>query len=242
MNQVQLVKKNAAENRKSSNVIADITVISGMETRDHNKNGVSPKNQRSRSNILKSLFTLAIAFITTTAVSAQKLTGDISPLKTQKEVNVVIDFSGKTVNDNPEEKYISEETKDKTQEEKEQWISEWNEKIPVEAFPALIKDLNEETSKLGITFGNYPNAEYTIKIKVLNIEPGHFAGPFSRPAVIKAMVSFHKKGETNSFASVEIERRAKEKIVMPYFVHRIAASFGQLGEELGSVIFKKLKK
>ena len=53
MNQAQNLKVKTAENiTESSKEIADITAVSGMETRDHNfegvqnKNGVSPKNQR----------------------------------------------------------------------------------------------------------------------------------------------------------------------------------------------------
>jgi hypothetical protein len=191
----------------------------------------------------KKVFLAAMLLVVTMGVSAQKLSGDITPLKGQTTVSVVLDFSGTLVNGKAEEKYIAEETKEKTEEEKAQWILEWSEKMPSESYVLLISGFQKELGDNLFLVGVYPDAEYTINIKVQDITTGYFAGPFSKPSVIKADASFVKTGETTSFATIEFKNSCSGlSSTMPYFVTRVSLSFGKLGDQLGEIIYKKFKK
>jgi hypothetical protein len=191
----------------------------------------------------KMLFATLLSVATVFSASAQKLSGDISPLKTQKEVNVVLDFSETLVNGKAEDKYISDETKGKSETEKAQWLSEWNENLRSNAYAMLIKDLGDEVSEKYFSVGEYKDAEYTINIKVRDITTGFFAGIVARASAIRADVSFVKTGEAEPFASVEFKKSSNSiSANVPYFITRITMSFGELGEDIGEMIYKKLKK
>ena len=190
----------------------------------------------------RTLFAVLLS-VATVCASAQKISGSISPLKGQKEVNVVLDFSGTLVNGKAEEKYIAEETKGKTNAEKEQWLSEWNEKLRSDAYSMLTNDLNKAVSQKWFSVGNYANAEYTIYIKVKDITTGFFAGVVSKGSAIKAEVRFVKTDETTPIATVEYKNSSSGiSSTIPYFVTRIVMSFGKLGDEIGALINKQLKK
>jgi len=190
----------------------------------------------------KVLLAVLLSVATVFGVSAQKLSGDLTPLKDQKEVNVVIDFSGTLVNNGSEDKYIAEATKDKTDEDKQQWLSDWNGKLRSDAFFKLTDDFNNKIGDNLFSLGEYKNAEYTIIVKVKNITTGSFAGPFSKPSGLKSEVSFVKKGVSTPFATVEYKNsRTVASAVMPVLVTRIAMSFGSLGDDLAATISKALK-
>ena len=189
----------------------------------------------------KTLFTLAF-FGAAISVSAQKLSGDISKLTGQTEVNLVLDFSGMTVNNQPEESHIDYNVKNKTETEKEQWLKEWNEDLRKNAYSFLTRDVSKATIKKGFSVGDYTNAEYTIHVKVININSGYFAGIMAKPSSVTTEVRFVKTGETTQLASViynNVSSRMSTDI--PYFVTKIAMSFGTLGDKIGSTIVKQLK-
>jgi hypothetical protein len=190
----------------------------------------------------KGLFLVLLSVVTICA-SAQKISGGISPLKNQKEVNLVLNFSGTLVNGDSEEKYIAGELKGKTEEEKTQWLSEWNENLRSNASSILINDLNKAVAGKWFSVGNYTSAEYTINVKVIEITTGFFAGVIAKSSAVKAEISFVKTGETNTIATVEFKKvSSKASNIVPYFVTRIAMSFGTLGDDLGSLINKEFKK
>jgi len=217
----------------------------------------------------KVLFTVLLSVATVIGVSAQRIVGNISPLKGQQEVNVVLDFSGVIVNGETEENFIAEETKGKKDADKKKWLSEWNKDLRSEAYASLIKELNGKVSGRHFSAGKYSGAEYTIIIRVREITTGFWAsrasapsrpkGP-SRPSVpsprltprpssvsnasaVRADVSFVKTGETVPFATTEFKRSSNNSSSdMPYLVTKIALSFGTLGEDIGNAINKALKK
>jgi len=190
----------------------------------------------------KKMLFAALLAVTAMGVSAQKLSGDLSPLKDQKEVNVVLDFSGTLVNGGAEDKYIADETKGKTEEDTKQWLSEWKEKLPSDAFSKLTDDFNNKATGKLFSTGAYKNAEYTIIIKVKDITTGSYSGPFSKSSGVKTEVSFVKTGETTPFATVEYKNsRSGVSGFVPYFVTRIVMSFGSVGDDLFSTISKALK-
>jgi len=187
----------------------------------------------------KKSFFAVVLFVTTMSVSAQKLSGNISPLKGQKEVNVVLDFTGTLVNGQPEESHIAFFSRDKNEEEIAKWLQEWNVDLRNDAYETLIKYLNLEANKKGFAAGNFPNAEYTILVKVLNISPGAY---LTIGSDVKANVSFAKTGENTPFATVEYKKIiGKRSTFSPHQVPRIVNAFSYLGSNIGSTISKNLK-
>ena len=190
----------------------------------------------------KTLFTVLLS-VATICVSAQKFTGDLSPLKGQKEVNVELDWSGALVNGKSEKEFLAAETKGKSAKEKEQWLKEWNEDMRAQSNAMLTRDLNKAVVKKWFAVGDYPDAEYTIKIKVINITTGFFAGIAAKPSAVKATVTFVKKGSDVPIATAEYKKTSSNfSSNIPYFVTRIAMSFGKLGDDIASLINKKIKK
>ena len=190
----------------------------------------------------RTLFLVLLAFAAM-STSAQKFSGNITPLKGQTEVNAVLDFSTTLVNGKTEEKYIADETKGKTPEEKEKWLKEWGENLRSNAYSMLTKDLTKNLKEKPFVVGNYPDAEYTIHIKVINITTGYFAGVMAKASAVKSEVRFIKNGETTPIATV-VYKNSSSMIssTIPYFVTRIAMSFGSLGDDIAKTINKNLKK
>jgi len=192
---------------------------------------------------MRRLSVLAVSLFVLGSVSAQKLSGSLAPLKGQKEVNVVIDFSKTLVNGDPESKYIAEETKEKSKTEKEKWLKEWNEDLRSQAYTVLTNDLGKNLNVGLFSVGNYPKAEYTINIKVIDITTGFFAGPFTKASMVKAEVKFIKTGGTSPIATVLYKKSCSAiSSTIPYFVTRIVMSFGKLGDDIAKTINKNMKK
>jgi len=196
----------------------------------------------------KVLLVALLAVATMLSASAQKVSGNLSPLKGQTEINVVLDFSGTMVSTGSvmgkpiketEEKFVADAIKDKSDAEKEQWLTEWNVKLRDGAYAILVKDMGNVLTKKGISVGSYPNAEYTIIVKVTLIETGHFVGISVRASAITADVSFVKTGETSPFATIAYNRISNgASAYVAYLIARVEMSFGMLGINLGRVISK----
>ena len=183
--------------------------------------------------------------IVTVCASAQNFSGDLSPLKGQKEVNVVLDWTGMLVNEQPEESHIEFSIKDKNEEEKAQWLKEWNEDMRLRSYNLLVnrwalsKGLNERISETGLSVGDYPNAEYTIYIKVINIDNGYALGN----AELTAEVSFIKTGESTPFATVTYDKcYGNAGFANGHHIERIARCFITLHIKLAKTINKEMKK
>jgi len=186
----------------------------------------------------KILFAVALS-VAAMSVSAQKISGNISPLKDQKEVNVVIDFSGTLVNGQPEQSHIDYFSRGKNEEQMEKWLKEWNEDMRNDSYEKLITNLSIEANKKGFLVGDFPNAEYTINVKVINISPG---AHLMKNSDVKTKVSFLKTEENNPFATVEYKRTmGKYSNYVASQVTRTAMAFGYLGSEIGKTISKNLK-
>ena len=189
---------------------------------------------------MKRVFFLTLALLLVTiGVSAQTFSGNISSLKGQKELNVVIDFSGTLINNQPEEAYISLNTKDKNDEDKAEWLKEWREEMPEDAYKEFIKYLNDEINKKGIKAGDFPNAEYTIHVKVINISPGKSQWADSS---VGLNISFVKTGQTIPFATIEYKRIwGYQSSYYAHHVNRICRAFSYAGTNVSKMISKNLK-
>jgi len=155
----------------------------------------------------------------------------------------VIDFSGTTVNGKPEAQYVEAETKVRaTDEEKTTWLKEWNEDLRTRAYEKFTHHFNLEKSENAFSVGDYPSAEYTMTVKVVNITTGYFAGPMGRPSVLYTKISIVKKGESTPIATTEYKKISSPmSYTLPVLTERIAMSFGKNGEHFAKVINGHLK-
>jgi hypothetical protein len=175
-----------------------------------------------------------------TAASAQKLKGNIDFLKGQRNVNITFDFSGVTIDGDPEKAYVRERMADeKTPEAADAWKAEW-EGSARESFQAMyIKYCNDELDNLRI--GVFPDAQYTLIVKVNDIDPGNFAGPFSNPAKISSTANIVRTGEDAVFATITSKKDFNPYAIPPIEFHRIAAAFGEAGKRVGNLLAKEVE-
>ena len=191
---------------------------------------------------MKKITALAVSLFLLTNISAQKLSGKISQLKGQEEVNVVIDFSNIKVNGKTEAKFLEDETAKKTEEERIKWYQEWNEDMKSSAHSLFIREFNKHSTENTFSVGDFENTEYTIIVKIVEINTGFFGGPFARPSLINADVKFVKTGETEAFATIKCPKSSSAlSSTVPYFVTRIAMSVGKVGEIAAKTVGKDLK-
>jgi len=210
-----------------------------MEEDTISKNGRSSKSHTSRGHLFKIVTTCVLSYVIM-SVSAQSFFGDITPIKNQKEVNLVLDFSGVWVNSNPEEIWLAEEIKNKTEEEKTKWLSEWNDILRSKAYSELITSFNKEMIKSGMMVDKYPNAQFTILVQVKEIYTGWYGGRYLEPARVLAEISFIHTGESIPFASVtgHFSRTPffGSHAVYAWFVTRISSAFSGIGKDIGKSI------
>ena len=172
---------------------------------------------------------LILLSLATVCVSAQQISGDISPLKGQREINLVIDFTGTWVNSSPEESYIAGEIKNKTEEQKTEWLTEWNEYLRENAYAKFITFFNKKMETSGMLVGNFSNAKYTMHIQVKEIYVGWYGGVVGSSSKVITDIKFIKKGENIPFAS--ITEQCSQGMDF-WFINRIAYAFGDLGKKI----------
>ena len=181
----------------------------------------------------RKLLIVLLSAATIVGASAQKMSGDISPLKGQEKVNLGIDFTGIWVNGSTEEAYIAEEIKDKTEEEKTQWLKEWNEYLRENAHTKFYTFFNKKMEKVGMIVDNFPSAEYTIYVQVKEIFIGFYSPIGGKPAGIIADINFIKSGNSIPFATITGQCANGMDF---WYVNRIAYAFGDLGREVAKSI------
>ena len=176
--------------------------------------------------------------------SAQKFQkGSIDFLKSQSEVCIVFDFTGVTMDGDTEATYIKERMADeKTPEDAANWKSEWEGTHRTQFTGTFISYCNDELNNLTVGKG-YTSAAYTIIVKIVDIDPGNFAGPFSNPSKLRASFQVVKTGETNNvLASLYLKNIYNPaSAYQPVEYLRIDMGFGELGKELAKQLNKALK-
>jgi hypothetical protein len=188
----------------------------------------------------KMIVSIIILNLFTFAASAQKLKGDVNFLNGQKNVNIVFDFKGVTIDGDSEEEYVKERMADeKTPEEAESWKAKWEGAARENFKNIFIKYCNDELKNRVV--GYFPDAEYTIVMKIQDIDPGNFAGPFSNPAKLKSVATFVKTGEEKELASIVFKKMYHPSGLSPIEFDRILLSFGETGKGLGKLLQKKVK-
>ena len=185
---------------------------------------------------MKKLFLILIIISVATIANAQKTSGDISCLKGQSEINIAFDYDGVTYDGASESKYFKDEDRAK----KEDWRTAWTSTFRTEKWePRLIKDLNKEIEKKKMECGDFPDAPYTIIVKLVDIDPGTFAGPMSQPAKITANAIIVKTGSNDALGTIELKKITYSGYFMnPLPELRVGEAFSCVGEAIG----KKLSK
>ena len=185
---------------------------------------------------MKKLFLFLLTIGLVFAVHAQKVTGDINCLKGQSQININFDYEGVTYDGDSESKYFKSEDLAK----KAEWRTAWTSTYRTDKWePRLTEDLNKEISKKDMECGDYPEATYTIIIKLVDIDPGSFAGPMSVPAKITANAIIVNTETKDVMGTIELKKVSYN----PYFSAprpelRVAEAFSCVGEAIG----KKLSK
>ncbi len=186
-----------------------------------------------RNIIMKKILILSLVIGMFTALQAQKVSGDLSCLKGQKEVNITFNYKGVTYDGDSEAKYLKGEDKAKDAE----WKAAWTSSFRTDNWePRLIDDLNKELK--GMECGDFADAKYTIIVKLIDIDPGTFAGPMSMPAKITATASIVKTGSTSPLATIELKKITYKYFMSPQPEARVGEAFSCVGEAIG----KKLSK
>jgi hypothetical protein len=192
----------------------------------------------------KVLITVLISVATVFGASAQKFQkGSLDFLKGQSHCKLVFDFTGVTIDGDSEENYIKERMADeKTPEKAKEWQNEWEGSHRTLFTNTLTKYCNDELKQLMVG-KSYTDAAYTIIVKIIDIDPGNFAGPFSNPSKLRASFKIVKTGaEDKILASLELSKIFNPaSAVQPVEYLRIDMGFGELGKEFAKHLNKALK-
>ncbi|MDL2261964.1 hypothetical protein LJC11_00480 [Bacteroidales bacterium OttesenSCG-928-I21] len=182
-----------------------------------------------------SLFVCLFAIVSFS--TAQKFKPSPIFLKGEKEINVVFVYSeGITFDGDSKQEYY----KDKG----ESWVAEWEGKRRTTNSSSYIKDVNGELEGLNINIGEYSNANYTMIVDVVDCDFGAYAGPLSVPAKLKCTIRFVKTGTTETLTSIalKISQNSYSVIATPIDFDRMHLAFGEMGEKVGEILYKILKK
>lgn len=175
-------------------------------------------------------------FVTIGFVSAQKFKPAPTFLKGNAEINVIFDYSNVVFDKDPQKKYYKSKSAD--------WITEWEGNRRDYNANGFIKDVNKELESANVVIGNYPDAEYTMIVDVVNCDFGAYAGPFSVPAKLQCTIRIVKTGTTETLASVALKESQNPYTIAatPVDFDRIYLAFEEVGEKLGELLAKILKK
>lgn len=185
---------------------------------------------------MKKLLLVVLTIGLAVAVQAQKVTGDISCLKGQSQINIKFDYEGVTYDGDSESKYFKKEDLAK----KADWRTAWTSTYRTDKWePRLTEDLNKEIAKKDMECGDFPDATYTIIVKLVDIDPGSFAGPMSVPARITANAIIVNTESNETMATIELKKITHSGYFMnPRPELRVGEAFSCVGEAIG----KKLSK
>lgn len=188
------------------------------------------------------------AMVLAGTVSAQKVQlrkGDIAPLKSEKQINIAYDYSEFGVGKfKTEAEYV--ETK-KTEYNKDEpgkgdkWHDGWVSARATRYQPKFEELINKYTEKKGMTFGNFPDAKYTLTVKTTFVEPGFNVGVMKRPASVNFTYIFHETANPSNVIAEYTHVGVPGSQFGGYDFDvgsRVAESYAKGGKMLGGVIAK----
>jgi len=169
--------------------------------------------------------------------------GSLDFLNGQDNIRLAFDYTGVTIDGDSEASYIKERMADeKTPEDAAQWKENWEGSHRTLFENTFTKYCNDELKNRMVS-RTYMDAAYTIIVKVVDIDPGNFAGPFSNPAKLRASFKVVKTGEENNVLNFLDVKNIYNPAgaMMPVEYLRINMGFGELGKEMAKKLNKALK-
>lgn len=176
-------------------------------------------------------------------ISGQNFKGDLSPLRNQTDIHIIIHFSNLTIDGEKEEDWIKDKIEDKTLEEQNEWLTNWNSIWPDSIYiKEFIDKLNDEIKDLSFNASKNITAPYTLKITISDIDPGAFAGPFSTEARISGNILIYQSDSSTQIATMKFHNfKGNPYFLTPIMEHRIGNAFARLGEHIGQKLYRALK-
>ena len=187
----------------------------------------------------KILLSVLLLLCAVVALQAQKLKGNFSGLAGQENINVVFVYDGVTYDGDSEAAFFKDNS---DRDDFAEWKSNWAGSFRTDWATAFVAECNQELAKKSLKVGDFPTADYTATVKLTDIDPGSFAGPFSQPCKLTGVITFAKTGDNTSFATIEFKKLPGNSYQMtPLVEQRVKFAFNQLGEALGKILDKKVK-
>ncbi len=131
---------------------------------------------------------VALSVMTMSAQKIKVVSGDITVLKGQSELDVVFDYSGMGVGKfKSEEEYVIKKIKDYNKKEAgrgDKWAKAWVEDRNSRFEPKFLTLFNEHIlEKINAAEDNASKAKYQMIVKTIWVEPGYNIGISRRPAI-----------------------------------------------------------
>ena len=125
---------------------------------------------------MKRISLLVLILCVCISANAQKLKGDLTPLAGQQKINVVFVYDGVTYDGDSEAKFFKDNS---DKDNFEQWKNDWTTTFRTDMWESeFFKQWNEEFDGKKLVAGRFADATYTATVKITDIDPGNFAGPF----------------------------------------------------------------
>lgn len=185
---------------------------------------------------------LAIAF----AGVAQKITlksGNLSFLKSQKEIKVVFDYSNLGVgNFESENDYIAKKVDEYNAKEAgkgDKWKESWFADRDARYKPKFYELANKYLEPKGLKLADEAASGYTMELHTVFIEPGFNVGVMRRPAFINVTVTF-KDASGASLAVIDLMNcPGQDAMGFDYDTGwRISEAYAKLGKSLAGYMIK----
>ena len=154
--------------------------------------------------------------------------GDISVIKTsnetsfdflkgQKEINVILDYSDLKIDEKPENVYLVYRGNE--------WATKW-EAAKTEFYQKFITASTFNSEQ--IVFGNIPNAEYTVIVKILSLDWD-----------MDAIVFFIRTNDTKILAAIDLHGNSA---IFGSAETKTSSAMINAGEKFGKFVSKKIRK
>lgn len=195
------------------------------------------------------LFMFATIFSAATSFSQKiiNISGDLSFLKGEKDINIVYDYSDMGVGDyNDEEDYVNKKVKEYNEKEAgrgDKWKESWYGSRK-RVYQPKFEELFNKYSGLE-AMENKPGAKYTLIVKTVFTEPGWNIGISSRPAGVSFEYIFVETGSEDKVLAKYSQKMVPgaQAMGMDYDTStRISESYAKAGKMLGGFIAKAMKK
>jgi len=186
---------------------------------------------------MKKLVSMTVClFVLVGFANAQKFKPALDFLKGETKINVIFDYSKVVYDDDSQEEYYKE--KDKS------WVEKWEGERRLINNSWFLNNLNDELKDVNVIVGEFPNAQYTMVVYVIDCDFGSYAGPMSTPASVECKICFMKTGTTQALSCITLNESQDPYSAMATAVDfdRIYLAFGEVGDEVGDKLVKVLKK